>query len=100
MLRKLACLLLCTISSTAFAQKFEGLAQTPPMGWNTWNTFASNINEVLIKETADEMVRNGMRDAGYVYIVLDDTWSAMERDAQGESAGAPGEVSIGHEGAR
>jgi alpha-galactosidase len=70
-------------ATACFAQKFEGLALTPPMGWNTWNTFASNINEALIRETADEMVRNGMRDAGYVYVVLDDTWSAMERDAEG-----------------
>lgn len=89
MFRKTLCLLLCTLTSAAFAQKFEGLVPTPPMGWNTWNTFASNINEVLIKETADEMVRNGMRDAGYTYIVLDDTWSAMERDAQGNLQAHP-----------
>jgi len=87
-MKKILCLLLC-LSASAFAQKFEGLVKTPPMGWNTWNTFASNINEALIKETADIMVRNGMRDAGYVYIVLDDTWSAMERDAQGNLQAHP-----------
>lgn len=73
----------------ALAQKFENLALTPPMGWNTWNTFASNINESLIKETADAMVANGMRDAGYVYIVLDDTWSTRERDPEGNLVGDP-----------
>lgn len=81
-------LLLCFVTA-AFAQKFEGLARTPPMGWNTWNTFASNIDEFLIKETAEAMIKNGMRDAGYVYIVLDDTWSAMERDKDGNLQAHP-----------
>ena len=69
--------------TVAHGQKFEGLALTPPMGWNTWNTFAQNINETLIKETADALVASGMRDAGYVYLVIDDTWAAKERDARG-----------------
>lgn len=64
-------------------QKFEGLALTPPMGWNSWNTFEVNINEDLIKETADIMVKSGMRDAGYTYIVVDDGWEALERDNDG-----------------
>ncbi|HVT73586.1 MAG TPA: glycoside hydrolase family 27 protein [Lacunisphaera sp.] len=81
--------LLLALAVPAFAQKFPGLAQTPPMGWNTWNTFAANINEDLVKETADAMVANGMRDAGYVYIVLDDTWSARERDAGGRLVADP-----------
>jgi alpha-galactosidase len=63
------------------AQKFEGLALTPPMGWNSWNTFQTNINEELVKQTADLMVSSGMKDAGYTYIVLDDGWMAMERDS-------------------
>lgn len=70
-------------SSNMYAQKFEGLAATPPMGWNTWNTFRTNINEQLIRETADMLVSSGMRDAGYVYLVLDDGWMTMERDSQG-----------------
>ena len=57
------------------------LAQTPPMGWNTWNTFARNINEQLIRETADAMVDLGYRDAGYEYVIIDDCWSEPERDA-------------------
>ena len=61
------------------AQKFESLALTPPMGWNSWNRFAGDINEDLIRQTADAMATNGMRDAGYVYIVVDDCREAKER---------------------
>lgn len=57
------------------------LAKTPPMGFNTWNTFGENINERLIMETADAMVEKGLRDAGYEYLVIDDCWSERERDA-------------------
>jgi len=64
------------------AQKFPGLALTPPMGWNSWNRFAGNINEDLIRQTADAMATNGMKDAGYVYVNIDDCWHG-ERDAQG-----------------
>lgn len=63
--------------------KFDGLAMTPPMGWNSWNTFETNIDEKLVKETADIMVASGMAAAGYNYIVLDDGWMAKERDANG-----------------
>jgi alpha-galactosidase len=66
----------------AQAQKFEDLALTPPMGWNSWNKFACNISEQLIRETADALVSTGMKDAGYQYINIDDCWHG-ERDAQG-----------------
>lgn len=56
------------------------LAKTPPMGFNTWNTFAENINEQLIRETADKMVELGLLSAGYQYLVIDDCWSELERD--------------------
>ena len=59
------------------------LAPTPPMGWNSWNIFAKDINEVNIKAAADAMVSSGMRDAGYRYLVLDDAWMAAERDENG-----------------
>ena len=72
--------LLCTVP--AAAQKAEGLALTPPMGWNSWNHYACEIDETLIKRTADAMVSSGLRDAGYVYVNLDDCWHG-ERDAQG-----------------
>lgn len=63
--------------------KYNDLALTPPMGWNSWNTFETNIDENLVKETADIMVASGMAAAGYTYIVLDDGWMAKERDAKG-----------------
>ena len=66
------------------AQKFEGLALTPPMGWNSWNTFQTNISEKLVMEIADSMVSSGMKAAGFTYIVLDDGWMAMERNANGD----------------
>jgi alpha-galactosidase len=66
----------------AFAQKFPGLADTPPMGWNTWNKFACDINEKLIRQAADEMVSSGLKDAGYAYIVIDDCWHG-KRDSLG-----------------
>lgn len=78
--------LISFIISTSFAiqaQKFENLALTPPMGWNSWNTFEVDINENLIKEIADIIVESGMKDAGYEYIVIDDGWEAMERDEKG-----------------
>lgn len=61
---------------------YNNLAKTPPMGWNSWNKFANKVTDKLIRETADAMVRNGMNDAGYIYINIDDTWEAG-RDAQG-----------------
>ena len=65
------------------------LAQTPPMGWNSWNTFGSNINEQLIFEIADAMVDKGYRDAGYEYLVIDDCWSCRERDRSGKLVADP-----------
>jgi len=63
----------CMLFSTQ-AQKFQGLALTPPMGWNSWNKFACNVSEKLIRESADAMVTSGMKDAGYEYVVIDDCW--------------------------
>ena len=70
------------ITHVIYAQKFEGLALTPPMGWNSWNKFGCNVNEELIRATADAMVTSGMKDAGYRYIVIDDCWHG-ERDSLG-----------------
>jgi len=64
------------------AQKFQGLSQTPPMGWNSWNKFACNVSEKLIRESADAMVSSGMKDAGYEYVVIDDCWQ-VSRDSLG-----------------
>ncbi len=64
------------------AQKWEHLADTPQMGWSTWNKFQGNISEEIIKGIADAMVESGLRDAGYVYINIDDCWHG-KRDADG-----------------
>jgi alpha-galactosidase len=60
----------------------NGLALTPPMGWNSWNKFACNVSEDLIKGAADAMVSSGMKEAGYEYVVIDDCWQ-VSRDASG-----------------
>jgi alpha-galactosidase len=65
-----------------------GLALTPPMGWNSWNRFGCNINEVLIRGAADAIVSSGMRDAGYQYLVIDDCWHG-ERDSHGDIQADP-----------
>lgn len=59
------------------------LITRPPMGWNSWNTFGPNINEDLIKETADAIVDTGLAAAGYEYVVIDDCWSLRERGEDG-----------------
>ena len=64
------------------AQKYENLALTPPMGWNSWNKFAQNVDEKMIREIADALVATGMKDTGYEYIVIDDYWHG-KRDSLG-----------------
>jgi alpha-galactosidase len=66
----------------AHAQKAENLAMTPQMGWNSWNRFACEIDEQLIRETADAMVRLGLKEAGYEYVNIDDCWQGT-RDEHG-----------------
>ena len=70
-------------TTTTFSQKFENLALTPPMGWNSWNTFeCAGVNETVIREMADAMVAKGLKDVGYEYIVIDDCWQ-IGRDENG-----------------
>jgi alpha-galactosidase len=64
------------------AQKYPNLAPTPPMGWNSWNFFNCGIDETKIKQMADAMASNGMKEAGYQYIVIDDCWQ-ISRDKDG-----------------
>jgi alpha-galactosidase len=66
----------------AGAQAAEVVAQTPPMGWNSWNFFFSKVTDKDIRNSADQIVVTGMKDAGYVYVNIDDTWEG-ERDANG-----------------
>ena len=68
--------------SVTKAQKYEHLADTPAMGWNSWNKFHCDINEDMIKGIADAMVTTGLKDAGYIYVNLDDCWHG-QRDANG-----------------
>lgn len=71
-----------------FSQKYNQLAKTPPMGWNSWNKFQCNVSEALILQMADAMVSSGMKDAGYEYIVIDDCWQ-VSRDENGEIVADP-----------
>jgi alpha-galactosidase len=81
-MRKILSAVIAASAITAFGQKFDGLAPAPPMGWNSWNKFSSNVNEMLIRRTADAMVESGMKDAGYRYVVIDDCWHG-KRDSLG-----------------
>src|SRR5258708_6625558 len=58
------------------------VALTPPMGWNSWNYFAGKVTDKDIRDSADQIVSTGMKDAGYIYVNIDDTWEG-ERDANG-----------------
>ncbi|MFD1907640.1 glycoside hydrolase family 27 protein [Paenibacillus rhizoplanae] len=69
--------------------KQQQLGLTPPMGWNSWNTFTWDINEQLIREAADTLVADGYKDAGYDYIVIDDCWSLKDRDKDGKLVADP-----------
>ena len=69
--------------------KSHTIAPTPPMGWNSWNSFGSQINESLICSTADAMVEYGLLDAGYEYLIIDDCWSLKERDSNGNLVADP-----------
>src|SRR5579864_7295299 len=71
-----------SVTGTAFAQESavsKGLALTPPMGCNSWNKFACNVSDELVRGVADAMVKSGMKDAGYQYVVIDDCWQ-VSRD--------------------
>ncbi len=80
---RLPVVLSCTLvlaASAAVGQ--EKLAAKPPMGWNSWNHFANRVTDADVRSAADMLVSTGMRDAGYIYVNVDDTWQG-KRDAQG-----------------
>lgn len=81
-LKKLLLISFLFLSISMYSQKFEDLALTPPMGWNSWNKIGCDVNEKIIREAADAMVASGMKDAGYQYIVIDDCWHG-KRDSFG-----------------
>jgi len=79
-----------SVASAPGAQALEnGVARTPPMGWNSWNTFGCNISETLIRQMADAIVSSGLRDRGYQYVVVDDCWFNPNRDSAGNLQGDP-----------
>jgi len=89
-LKLLVCMAALLFAAPALAETTQevvnkapnGLALTPPMGWNSWNKFACDVNEQVVRDTADAIVASGMRDAGYRYVVIDDCWQAP-RDSNG-----------------
>jgi alpha-galactosidase len=70
------------------ARSANGLALTPPMGWNSWNKFGCNVDEALIRKQADALASSGMREAGYVYVIIDDCWQSG-RDVNGNILADP-----------
>lgn len=68
---------ICVFSCVASAQ--ENLSPTPPMGWNSWNHFFQRVTDADVRAAADAMVANGMRDAGYIYVNIDDGWQGARR---------------------
>ena len=81
-MKKILVLLLIATQITIFGQ-FPELARTPPMGWNSWNAFALEINSDIVKTVADSMVSKGLAAAGYQYVVIDDGWQ-ISRDEKGK----------------
>src|ERR1017187_10120719 len=84
-------LFVLSVSAAALAQDnavSKGLTLTPPMGWNTWNKFGCNVSDELGRGMADAMVKSGMKDAGYQYVVIDDCWQ-VSRDASANIVADP-----------
>jgi alpha-galactosidase len=76
-------------ASASADSRAAALVPVPPMGFNDWNAFGCEVDEKLIRETADEMVASGLADAGYQYVNIDDCWSLKERDAHGRLVADP-----------
>lgn len=76
----------------------NGLAATPPMGWNDWNAFGCNVSEALVEQTADIIVSSGMKAAGYQYVNIDDCWMSSSRDSGGNLVPDPSKFPDGISG--
>jgi len=74
---------LCLLAFSAMPLRAldNGLAKTPPMGWNSWNKFGCDVSEQLIRSVADAMISSGLKDAGYQYVVIDDCWQVSRDDS-------------------
>lgn len=91
----LPCLCLALLASPRGVALDNGVARTPPMGWNSWNKFACpGINEKVVRDSADQMAANGMKAVGYQYIVIDDCWQ-VKRDAAGNIVADPAKFPSG-----
>src|SRR5690348_1625127 len=78
-----ATLPISVLSGTPAEALNNGLARTPQLGWNDWNSFGCSVSDTLIRQTADTMVSSGMAAAGYQYVNIDDCWSEKSRDSSG-----------------
>jgi len=88
-----------TVATAAPADALNnGLARTPPMGWNDWNAFGCNVSEALVKQTADIMVSSGMKAAGYQYVNIDDCWMSSARSSSGHLVPDPAKFPDGISG--
>ena len=81
-LAAIALAIVIALGPRSAAPQVPQVAATPPMGWNSWNYFAGKVTDKDIRDSADQIVASGMRDAGYIYVNIDDTWEG-ERDANG-----------------
>jgi len=83
-MRKFSLSVVAVFAAFSFAAILHSqeVAQTPPMGWNSWNYFASKVDDKGVRAAADELVSTGMKDAGYIYVNIDDTWQG-KRDENG-----------------
>jgi len=70
---------LCGVSGTLLAQSMQ-LAATPPMGWNSWNHFACKVSDAVVRAAADAIASNGMKQAGYIYVNIDDCWQGKRNE--------------------
>src|SRR5689334_24433933 len=87
-MKRLLVLIFFTLPTFAQQSPSAKLALTPPMGWNSWNKFACNVSDELVRGIADAMVQSGMKDAGYQYVVIDDCWQ-VRRDGNGNIVADP-----------
>jgi alpha-galactosidase len=81
-MKKVFFIFACAICLSTYGEEGPLFTQTPPMGWNSWNKFQCDVNEEIVRRMADAMVTNGMKEAGYQYINIDDCWHG-QRDARG-----------------
>jgi len=82
-MRILAATLALLFFSISSARAQSSIAQTPPMGWNSWNHFACKVTAADVRGAADAIAKNGMKEAGYIYVNVDDCWQGA-RDDQGD----------------